>query len=103
MQLVLAKLAPVAYLLALVHLVYNDEAASETFCLFEHCAPGCITCFGGEEATGLPNVASADGTPPCMTLLLATGLPIFFMKAGRWEQLEVIVIMFQGVFPVNEF
>lgn len=83
------KLAPAAYLLALVHLAYNDEAASETFCLYERCAPGCITCLGRGEGTGLPNVTSTGGTPPCMTLLLATGLPILFMKAGRWEPLTV--------------
>lgn len=94
--------APVAYLLALVHLVHYDEAASETFCLFERCAPGNITCFGGED-TGLPNVTSTGGAPPCMTLLLATGLPICFIKAGRWEKLAVRARLFQDVFPLNEF
>lgn len=68
-------------LFALVHLVYNDEGAPETSLW------GASPASGGGEDTGLPDEISTSRIPPCMTLLLATGLPVF-MKAGRWEQHE---------------
>lgn len=87
--------------------MYNDEGASETFCLSECCAPGCIICFGGEEKTGLPNVTSSVETLLCVALLVATGLSIFFMKAGRWKQLAVrehwVWLFWDVFFPVNDF
>lgn len=83
--------------MALVHLVYNDEAASETFCLFEHCAPGCITCFGGEEDTGLPNVTSAGGRPAVHDFIVGYWVANLFMEAGRWEQLTVRGTLFPDV------
>lgn len=65
--------------------MYNDEGASETFCLSECCAPGCIICFGGEEKTGLPNVTSSVETLLCVALLVATGLSIFFYEGWQVE------------------
>lgn len=61
--------------MGLVHLVYNYEAASKTFCLFEPCAP---PDFCGGEDTDLPNATSTAGTLLCMTLLMANWVASFF-------------------------
>lgn len=61
------KCAPVAYLLAPVHLVYNDEATSEVYlsAALRSASPSLV-----ERRIRLPNVTSSGGTPLCKTLLL---------------------------------
>lgn len=73
------KCAPVAYLLAPVHLVYNDEATSEASCLFERSAPECITFSGGEEDTSAK--CNQQWWNPSVQDFIVTRLPI--LLAGR--------------------
>lgn len=74
------KCTAVAYLLAPVHLVYNDEAASKhASCLFEHSAPECITFSGREE--DMSAKCNQQWWNPAVQDFIATWLPI--LLAGR--------------------